>query len=187
MNTVIWITFVVYCLGEAYLFHFTKANASSDKVFDDNTQKQSLSLAIASYLLAIALSRTDVGSLEFDFNVMGFLALVFMLAGMLVRTVSVITLRQFFTVQVAIRQGHKIIDAGLYRYVRHPSYLGIFLFTFGFALSLNNLFSIIILVGGVFFGIEKRVKQEEKVLVKHFGSSYKDYRKRTKRYLLGLY
>jgi protein-S-isoprenylcysteine O-methyltransferase Ste14 len=46
--------------------------------------------------------------------------LILMIAGQLLRWWSVATLGRLFTVNVAIREGHQLIDSGPYHFVRHP-------------------------------------------------------------------
>ncbi len=54
--------------------------------------------------------------------------LIIMAAGQLLRWWSVATLGRLFTVNVAIREGHRLVDSGPYHYLRHPSYTAILLF-----------------------------------------------------------
>ncbi|CAO3573021.1 unnamed protein product [Mortierella alpina] len=55
--------------------------------------------------------------------------------GSVLRRWSYSTLGQFFTYQLAIRPGHRLIKTGPYRYLRHPSYAGALL-CFGAAFPL---------------------------------------------------
>jgi protein-S-isoprenylcysteine O-methyltransferase Ste14 len=48
--------------------------------------------------------------------------LTLMVAGQLLRWWSVATLGRLFTINVAIRPGHQLIESGPYRHVRHPAY-----------------------------------------------------------------
>lgn len=67
------------------------------------------------------------------------------ISGMILRFISILTLGRFFTVDVAIRDNHKLKKDGLYRYIRHPSYLGSIISFVGFGLSLNNPISLVII------------------------------------------
>ncbi|KAF9150825.1 hypothetical protein BG015_007348 [Linnemannia schmuckeri] len=51
-------------------------------------------------------------------------ATVFCLLGYALRKWSFVTLDRFFTYQLAIRTGHKLVQTGPYSYLRHPSYTG---------------------------------------------------------------
>ncbi|KAF9936881.1 hypothetical protein BGZ67_001898 [Mortierella alpina] len=52
------------------------------------------------------------------------LATLAALAGCALRKWSFVTLDRFFTYQLTIRSGHKLVQTGPYKYLRHPSYTG---------------------------------------------------------------
>ncbi len=90
-------------------------------------------------------------------------------------------LGQNWSATLEIREGHKVVDSGVYRYVRHPMYSAILLLVIIQALLLNNY--IAGLSGVISFGLLYilRVKNEERMMIKEFGDEYKQYMKRTKR------
>ncbi|KAF8925108.1 hypothetical protein BGZ52_007321 [Haplosporangium bisporale] len=51
-------------------------------------------------------------------------ATVLSVAGYALRKWSFVTLDHFFTYQLTIRSGHKLVQSGPYKYLRHPSYTG---------------------------------------------------------------
>ncbi|MGB6452090.1 MAG: isoprenylcysteine carboxylmethyltransferase family protein [Steroidobacteraceae bacterium] len=112
---------------------------------------------------------------------------VLMIGGLLLRWWSVATLGRLFTVNVAIRAGHRLVDSGPYRYVRHPAYTAILLIQLGTALCLGNLLSLIVLVVPVFAALCYRMRVEEDVLLSGLGQPYRDYMARTKRLIPGVY
>jgi protein-S-isoprenylcysteine O-methyltransferase Ste14 len=110
-----------------------------------------------------------------------YLGLVVIIAGMIIRFTAVVSLGKLFTVNVNISENHRIVQHGIYRFIRHPSYLGAIISFAGFGLSLNNWLSLIIiliLIPGVMI---YRIKIEEKVLVEQFGDEYLQYMKTTYR------
>lgn len=80
-----------------------------------------------------------------------------------------------------IREGHHVVDSGVYKYVRHPMYSAILILVIIQALLLNNY--IAGLSGLVSFGLlyTLRVKNEEKMMLSEFGDEYEQYMKKTKR------
>src|SRR4051794_1071079 len=64
--------------------------------------------------------------------------LIVFVLGIALRWYSIIHLGRFFTVDVSIAAGHKVIDTGPYRYVRHPSYAGALLAFVGYGLCVGN-------------------------------------------------
>jgi len=74
------------------------------------------------------------------------------------------------------------VTRGLYRYSRHPMYVSASLFLFGVSIASASwvflLFSIIITVGAVVF-----IDHEEQQCLKHYGNAYREYMKRTPRWI----
>ena len=82
----------------------------------------------------------------------------------------------------ATRKEHKLVTNGIYRYIRHP------LYTFGsskflaFGMIADNWF--IVAMGGVAFIVMAiRTPKEEANLIEKFGDEYREYMKRTGRFL----
>ena len=73
----------------------------------------------------------------------------------------------------------KLITTGLYRYSRHPQYLGLILFCLGFCIQYPLLISILIFPGVVIL-YYFLAQNEEKQLISKFGDEYLEYRKRTR-------
>jgi protein-S-isoprenylcysteine O-methyltransferase Ste14 len=113
--------------------------------------------------------------------------LTLMVAGQLLRWWSVATLGRLFTINVAIRPGHQLIESGPYRHVRHPAYTAILLVHVGAALCLGNAVSAIALVLPILAVLLNRMRVEEDVLVSGLGQPYRDYMRRTRRLIPGLY
>jgi protein-S-isoprenylcysteine O-methyltransferase len=53
-----------------------------------------------------------------------FVGFILFLAGLALRWYSIGYLGRYFTVNASISPGHKLVDSGPYRYVRHPTYTG---------------------------------------------------------------
>jgi len=87
----------------------------------------------------------------------------------------------------ATRKEHKLVTSGPYRWVRHPLYtVGSSMFI-SFGLMADNWF--IAMLGALTFMIMAiRTPKEEAKLIEKFGDEYREYMKRTGRYLpkLGL-
>jgi protein-S-isoprenylcysteine O-methyltransferase len=101
------------------------------------------------------------------------------IGGIIFRRYAIFILGKFFTARVQIQAGHELITSGPYRYIRHPSYLGIFLITLGLGIALANWISLSLCIVLPAIGIIRRIKVEEKELEQHFGKPYQDYRKVT--------
>jgi protein-S-isoprenylcysteine O-methyltransferase Ste14 len=92
-----------------------------------------------------------------------------------------------FTVNVAIINEHQLKTTGLYKMVRHPSYLGLILIIIGLGLCLNSILSLFIIVIPDFLAINYRIAVEEKALTEEFGEKYSTYSARVKRIIPYIY
>jgi protein-S-isoprenylcysteine O-methyltransferase Ste14 len=88
---------------------------------------------------------------------------------------------------VAKVENHKIISTGLYKFIRHPGYLGQIIIFMGISISISNWLSILLMMIPVTLGYLYRIKVEEKFMTDQFGDAYKDYQDRTKRIIPLLY
>lgn len=87
-----------------------------------------------------------------------------------------------FSPTLEIRKQHKLITTGPYRWVRHPMYSTMFLWAVGLFLITVNWITVIAPVGfALFFML--RVPDEEKMMIETFGDEYRDYMRRTGRFL----
>jgi protein-S-isoprenylcysteine O-methyltransferase Ste14 len=68
-----------------------------------------------------------------------------------------------------------LVTRGPYRYVRHPGYLGLYLYFLGLGLMLSPLVGLVGEVPLVALGA-LRILGEERVLTKEFGVSYANYK-----------
>ena len=82
-----------------------------------------------------------------------------------------------------IRENHKLVMAGIYRRIRHPMYLSIWLLVLAQAMILPNYvagFTGLLAFGSLYF---QRVAREERMMKEEFGSEYEHYLQRTGRLL----
>jgi protein-S-isoprenylcysteine O-methyltransferase Ste14 len=100
--------------------------------------------------------------------------LLLMVAGEGLRVLAVRTLGRFFTMRVAVLDGHRVVREGVYRFVRHPAYSGWLLLSIGVGLFFG---SIVGLCGTSLFVVVLgwRVKVEEQALAEQLGDEYRGY------------
>ena len=83
-------------------------------------------------------------------------------------------------------EDQKLVTTGVYRYIRHPLYLGEVCRNIGVSLFFNSFSGLlIILLGNLFLLV--RIGIEEEMLVEEFGEEYIEYRKKTKRIIPFVY
>lgn len=126
-------------------------------------------------------------------------------AGACVRLAAYGGLGQYFTFHLAAPG--QLVTTGVYRWIQHPSYSGVFLLILGEAglflrwdatpacfipgplLAWLRGFGFSVYVGGFVFGtwtLMMRVRDEEEMLRQHFGKQWEDWHRVTKRFIPGL-
>jgi protein-S-isoprenylcysteine O-methyltransferase len=132
-----------------------------------------------SIILAVLVSFTSIGLVRNARPALAWVGLVLISIGLVIRWLAIITLRRFFTVQVVIQDDHQISRNGIYRIVRHPSYLGSLVSFLGLATALSNWLSFAIIILPITSAFLARIKIEERALSDAFGQAYREYCKST--------
>ena len=108
------------------------------------------------------------------------------ISGGALRIAPVFVLGRRFSGLVAIQPGHELVTDGIYGRVRHPSYLGLLIMGFGWALTFRSGVGVV-LAGLVIPPLLARIRSEEALLRSQFGEEYDSYRRRTSRLIPGIY
>jgi protein-S-isoprenylcysteine O-methyltransferase Ste14 len=138
-------------------------------------------------LVGMVLGFIGIGRMHGATNVVGSLGLLLLLAGITIRWVAIRTLGKYFTGLIVIKTDHRLIQSGLYKYVRHPAYTGALLAHLGLGLSFANWFTLVFSSVPVFIAALYRMHIEEDALADAFGSEYLNYAKTSKRLIPRLY
>lgn len=115
------------------------------------------------------------------------LGLVVAWAGLALRAWAVFTLGRSFTTVVQVRPEQTVVANGPYRFVRHPSYLGMLVLFLGLGTALGDLTSIVVMVVLPALGLAKRIQVEEAALRAGLGESYAEYCKGRARLVPGVW
>jgi protein-S-isoprenylcysteine O-methyltransferase Ste14 len=110
-----------------------------------------------------------------------------MLVGLAIRWIAIFTLGKSFSSNVAIQDAQQITRTGLYRFVRHPSYLGLLLVFFAIGLHSRNWISFAVVLLPTIAALLYRIHVEETALAAAFGEEYLAYRNATKRLVPWVY
>jgi protein-S-isoprenylcysteine O-methyltransferase Ste14 len=130
-------------------------------------------LTILILLMAPYGDRNQVGAFRENSFLRG-TGLLFAFGGNILMNWAVLALKRNFSINVTVQEGHKLITTGLYRFVRHPRYLGILLFFSGSALvfrSWGALLANAMLLAVLLW----RISDEEKLLEKEFSQEWREY------------
>ncbi len=92
-----------------------------------------------------------------------------------------------WSITLEVREKHQLVTHGVYRWVRHPMYAALFLYSAGQALVLPNW------LAGPSYGVAMiilfafRLGPEERMMLEEFGRDYEVYRATTKRLVPGVW
>jgi protein-S-isoprenylcysteine O-methyltransferase Ste14 len=92
-----------------------------------------------------------------------------------------------WSISLKLRDDHKLVETGVYRYVRHPMYTAFWLWAIAQCLLLPNWIAGpagLVGFGTLFFG---RVGREEMLMLETFGENYRDYMRTTARIVPWIY
>jgi protein-S-isoprenylcysteine O-methyltransferase Ste14 len=119
-------------------------------------------------------------------DLLRYAGLVLYAAGFLLMHWTEAYLGRQFSVEVTIQKDHELLTGGPFKYIRHPRYLGIIIFSIGIALifiswiglSLSLLILLVLLW---------RISDEEKLMMDGFGTKWEDYSNSTKKLIPFIY
>src|SRR5215469_12082796 len=105
--------------------------------------------------------RTDVWTLDGD--AIRWLGVVLFAAGGALRIWPVFVLGRRFSGLVAIQPGHTLVTGGVYGIIRHPSYLGLLVLSFGWALAFRSWVGVLLTML-LMSPLVARTRSEERLL-----------------------
>jgi protein-S-isoprenylcysteine O-methyltransferase Ste14 len=180
------VTYIVWILSEILLNRLVRSGNADKKAADKHTE---LFLWLT---VVFSITAGVFTAIKTSFPVFGnpqytYIGIVVIVIGIIFRFIAIRQLGRFFTVDVTIREGHELMQRGLYKYLRHPSYAGSLLSFLGFGLSINNWLSMVVVILPYFLAMYVRMNLEEKVLTEQFGQQYSNYMSKTKRLIPFIY
>lgn len=189
MNIKIIIIFsfsIVYGLFEIFMSQRQKGERSIARKGDKKSIWGLVISISAGYWFSFLIGSTKTGRI-YSWNTFFIIGAILVAIGLIIRVISILKLRHQFTYTVTKIENHLLIEKGLYKYIRHPGYLGQLIIFTGIATTISNWLSIIFMIIPVLTGYLYRIKVEERFMSEHMGQVYNDYQKRTKRLIPGVY
>jgi protein-S-isoprenylcysteine O-methyltransferase len=165
----------------------TRARSAAADVRDRGSLAIMWLTITASLVAGVAFRTLSATRIHFSSRRMFAICLILLITGAAIRWTAILTLGRWFTSNVAIGQGHRIIQTGLYGYIRHPSYTGMLLAFAALAFAQQNWFSITIIMVPITAAVLYRIRVEEAALIEAFGKDYLNYCKSTRRLVPGVY
>ncbi|GER54834.1 protein-s isoprenylcysteine O-methyltransferase [Striga asiatica] len=107
--------------------------------------------------------------------------LAMVVVGEIIRKSAIITAGRSFThlIRRYHDDDHVLITHGVYKYTRHPSYCGFFIWSVGTQIMLCNPLASVAFALLVWRFFQQRIPYEEFFLRQFFGSNYEEYARRT--------
>lgn len=96
------------------------------------------------------------------------------------------TLGRYYTYVLRNGQKTNLVNYGIYKHVRHPIYLAMFIYTSAVPLLFSSLYGFLIMLG-LIPCVLYRIEIEEKMLVEEFGDEYRDYMQNSKKLIPYIY
>jgi protein-S-isoprenylcysteine O-methyltransferase Ste14 len=175
---IFWSAFASWILPEVFAWR-VKRSTDSSKARD----RGSLNLIAVLWWSGIAIDFSlslllPQAAIASERTPIFFAGVCLMLLGLVLRWYSARILGKYFTFDVAIQSGQTLVEAGPYRYIRHPSYSGALLTLLGFGLALGNWAGLAgsLLCLGLAYAY--RIPVEEAALASALGEPYNQYLER---------
>jgi protein-S-isoprenylcysteine O-methyltransferase Ste14 len=178
---------VIITLAFTVLSMFSEGNISSGEHEDRSNRWVILAIVALGFVTAFVAPYTDrIGFLTIDGDATRWLGIAILFVGSIVRIAPVFVLGRRFSGLVAIQPGHRLVTTGLYRVIRHPSYVGLMLGAIGFALIFRSGIGVVLALLNI-VPLIARIQSEERLLAAQFGEDYEAWRGHTWRMVPGIW
>ena len=166
----------------------SRGRTSSEGVRKDEDNGSTIFMSV-SFVVALVLLPflTAVDAFGIQSAVLDWVGLALVIVGIGIRAWARITLGQFYSLKLKTTEKQPIVDQGLYARVRHPGYLGYLLMWAGLAIASLSGVAILLVIPMMCIAYGYRIRNEENMLLAALGTSYEEYRKRTKRLIPFIY
>ena len=179
------LTIIFFILSGVALF--SSGNLSPGVREDRGNRWVLAAFGVIGLLAAYLPAYTDrKGLWTLDGDTIRWLGVVLFAAGGALRIWPVFVLGRRFSGLVAIQPGHTLVTGGIYRVIRHPSYLGLLITSLGWALAFRSGVGLL-LTALLIPPVVARIPAEEKLLRTEFDGEYDRYCNRTSRLIPGFY
>jgi protein-S-isoprenylcysteine O-methyltransferase Ste14 len=186
LRTTLWVIACAFPISEIALAILKRGDSRSTRNEDRGSMRLLWFAIVLGLAGAVACQWVPSARVRLPGIWIGLLALACLLSGLAIRWAAIVTLGRQFTVDVSIRQDHALVQHGLYRLVRHPSYSGLLLAMFGVGLLYTNWLSLVSLMVPITLAVAARIAKEERALLAALGAPYAAYCARVKRLVPGL-
>tara|TARA_R110002072_G_scaffold64203_2_gene159174 strand:+ start:13382 stop:13834 length:453 start_codon:yes stop_codon:yes gene_type:complete len=127
------------------------------------------------------VSRVD----PFEFEKLRYSSILLAFVGVLISLWSVVIFKNEETTVDPMNpdKSNSLVVRGVYKYSRNPMYLSFYLWLLAWSIYLGSFLSILFSLFFVLYLNIFQIQPEEKILLKKFGNSYKDYTESVRRWI----
>ena len=143
-------------------------------------------LIFALALLVTVWDYIQLQEMTYSLGLMNVVGLAFFVAGTILRQLGKRTLGRYYSYGLRTLKDQKLIQHGVYKYVRHPITLAALIYAPAIPLIFSSLYGFVVMLGIVPLFLF-RIRIEEKMLVEKFGDEYRQYMRRTKKLIPLIY
>jgi protein-S-isoprenylcysteine O-methyltransferase Ste14 len=181
------ILYWTWVASEGIIGFGTRTKQSTGKVHDRGSLLLLWIVIATSMTASIWISERTPPDMFGGIRALKLLGLTVLIIALAIRWTAIFTLGKSFSSNVAILDSQKLNRSGLYRFVRHPSYLGLILVFVAVGLHSRNWLSFAIAVVPTTAALLYRIRVEESALLQAFGEEYVSYSEQVSRLIPGLY
>jgi protein-S-isoprenylcysteine O-methyltransferase Ste14 len=180
-ENIFWAAFGLWCVLET-LGILIKRSGDRSKSHDRGSSALLVLLTWLALSVGFALTYSaPQATMMWKRSLVFFVGIALMLAGLAFRFYAMWVLGRFFTYNITVQAGQTVVEAGPYRYIRHPSYTGALITLVGLGLALGNWAALLAILACMGIAYAYRIAVEEAALVAVLGEPYKQYMRRTRR------
>lgn len=186
--SVVWqVLYGSWFVSEILVAVVTRTKNSSGRTRDRGSMLMLWIVNVAAITACIWISEATPANMFGGARWLKPVSVVVMLLALAIRWTAIFSLGKAFSANVAIRKSQQLNRTGMYRVVRHPSYLGLLLVFLAIGIHSRNWISLIIVTVPTTAVLLYRIRVEEIALNEAFGGEYAAYSHATKRLIPGLY
>ena len=136
-------------------------------------------------LFGLVLTRWILSGLTFKFSGQIFVSIILVVTGI---AIGLIAIRRFYQVDTTVLpdemdSSSALVTGGIFKISRNPMYFGMATVIAGVGVGLGTWVMLPILGLFIFWITKNQIKPEEHALVKIFGSEFKDYKSKVRRWV----
>lgn len=110
-----------------------------------------------------------------------YIGILIVAIGGLITIVARIQLGSYASGQLRLQKKHQLYKSGLYKYIRHPIYMGGYIGMIGVTLAFRSIIVSFLSLIFHFWLYNGRMNYEEEILAEEFGKEYDEYKNQTKK------